>query len=248
MADVWYPDAIRVQGALNENYANGRNRMEVVKRHYTVGFNSWGAGFRGFFQWLVNRDASIYQFAPVDAVCFDSSEWNDAGPGIEVEFYPGVHEVMFTPEMRASTGRLVRWLNTEHGFPLVEKTMDSGRIGEFAGFRGFIDHGALIQTDQHSDYWASDDWAAMTAPPVAEEDYAEMHVYQTESGRLRLFTGARIYDISGEFRDSLVGQGIKNLLGFTDAVVDADEAALAGRVASGSPSEGTITGKVTFGG
>jgi hypothetical protein len=164
---VWYPGAFRVNGA-RATYDRGFNRMEVVKCHYTVGVNSYPVGVRGYFQFLVNRDGTIYQFAPVDALCWDSGEWNDAGPGIEIEYHPDYHDVIFTQLARESTRGLAHWLHEEHGFPLHHWGGD--RISEYAGFRGFIDHADLVQSEQHYDYWPAADVAYILGDHMAEVD------------------------------------------------------------------------------
>jgi hypothetical protein len=154
---MWYPFAVRRPGVF-ANYGGGaeRNRMEVVKCHYTVGYNSLGTLGRDF-QFLVSRDGTVYQGAPVDAICWDSGEWNDAGPGVEIEHMPATEGDIFTPEAREATRGLCQWLISEHGFPAVH--WDGDRISEYGGFRGFIDHCDLIQTQQHNDYWPADDVA-----------------------------------------------------------------------------------------
>lgn len=156
MASQWYPNAIRVVSAAT-GFAFGRNRMEAVKCHYTVGRNSYGVGVRGYFQFLIARDGTVWQFAEVSALCYDSGEWNDAGPGIEIEYHPNYDDAIFTGAARDAAKALVQWLHSEHGFPLEHWGGD--RISEFAGFRGFIDHADLIQTEQHHDYWPEADWA-----------------------------------------------------------------------------------------
>jgi len=172
VGEVWYPNAQRVAGRFS-GYAAGRNRMEVVKLHYTVGRNSYPIGERGYFQWLIARDGRIWQFAPVDALNYDSGEWNDAGPGVEIEYHPDYDDAIFTPEARETAKGLVQWLHSEHGFPLVKWGGD--RISEYAGFRGFIDHADLIQTEQHHDFWPESDWAYIagdTNMGISLQDFA----------------------------------------------------------------------------
>jgi hypothetical protein len=168
MADMWMPGLRRDPGA-HANYERGRNRMEVVKMHYTVGTNSAPIGRRGYFQFLVPRAGIPMQFAPVDALCFDSGEWNDAGPGIELEFYepqdgPAPANIVTASQIEWG-GKIARWFNTEHGIPLA--FYDGPRIAETGGFRGFITHRSLIQLEQHTDYITAGQWQAMVgAAPV----------------------------------------------------------------------------------
>lgn len=160
---VWYPGAERRDGA-RAGYDRGRNRMEVVKLHYTVGVNSTARGDEGYFTFLVSRNGHIAQFAPVDAVCWDSSEWNDAGPGIEFEYmaeHDGDDSNIVNDVMAKAAKGLVAWLKSEHGFH--DAFYDGARVHEFDGWRGFITHRSLIQTDQHYDYITKAQWDAISS-------------------------------------------------------------------------------------
>lgn len=159
-----YPGAVWNPGAA-AGYRNGRNRMEVAICHYTVGVNSTPIGLRGYFHFLVGRDGTIQQFCEVDGVAWHAGQWNDAGPGVEVEYHPAYHDQIFNQPMRDAAKGLVHWLNAEHGFPLDK--YEGERISEFAGFRGFIDHGDLIQSEQHTDYWPQSDWDYIAGDNVA---------------------------------------------------------------------------------
>ena len=156
--EVLYPGADWNPG-FNAGYTNGRNRMEVVKAHFTVGKDSTSVGLRGYFQWLISRDGYVQQFAEADALCWDSGEWNDNGPGIEIEYLD--EDAIFTDAARTSCSKLIHWLNGEWGVPLTY--WDAGRITETTGYRGFIAHRDLVQTEQHTDYWPQADWDAMTS-------------------------------------------------------------------------------------
>lgn len=154
-----YPGAVWSPG-VNAGYAAGRTSMTAAVCHYTVGRDSRPIGLRGYFNFLVSRDGTVTQFAEADAVCWHAgAPWNFRGPGIEVEYLPGVDDDIFTPEALAACGALVRWL----GIPLA--FYDGPRIADWSGF---ITHRSLIQTgDAHSDYWTEQDWAAMTATKPA---------------------------------------------------------------------------------
>ena len=169
MPEAWYPQEIRDNG-FNADYTNGHSRMEAVKKHFTVGFfhSDYNIGVRGYFQWLIARDGQVYQFAEADAVCFDSGEWNDAGPGIEISYMPGVDDAIFTDAALESARALCRWLSVEWSVPLVDWT--GGRIDEWTGFRGFIDHRELVQTEQHVDFWPDDAWQFIIASDVPEQE------------------------------------------------------------------------------
>jgi len=167
MSEPVYPGASWEPGAA-AGYNRGRNRMRTVKCHYTVGVNS-GSLIRnqGLAQWLVDRDGTIHQYAECDAICWDSGEFNDDGPGIEIEYYePHDGDAIFTDAARDATAGLVHWLHNEWGVPL--DYYDGPRVAEGA-FSGFIAHKSLQQRPdlQHYDYWPREDWDRMVsgAPP-----------------------------------------------------------------------------------
>jgi len=183
MADIWMPGLIRDPGEL-ANYGRGRNRMEAVKVHYTVGVNSAPIGKRGFFQFLIPRSGVPTQFAPVDALNFDSGEWNDVGPGIEIEYYEPQDgpqpDNIATGSQLDWLGRIARWLNTEHGIPLSFYD-SSQRVSEFAGWRGFITHRSLIQSVMHHDYITTEQWTRAVGLPGDQINWAAI----TEFARQR---------------------------------------------------------------
>lgn len=145
------------------NYEQGRVRKQAVKLHYTVGVNSTGKGKQGFFQFLVPRAGVPTQFAPSDAVNWDSGVWNDAGPGIEFEYYPpndGPPPANIVTQSQIEWGgKIIHWLAQTDGYPL--SFYDGPRITEASGFRGFITHRSLVQKEAHSDYITYDQWNAM---------------------------------------------------------------------------------------
>lgn len=163
MPDPRYPAAQWMPGA-NAGYAAGRTPVRSVVCHYTVGRNSTGIGLQGYYQFQVNRDGTVFQFAEADGVCWHAgSPWNALGPGIEVEYLPGADDDLWTPEQREATARLVEWLHDEWGVPY--DFYDGPRK---AAHLGFITHRSLIQTgDQHSDWWPE---LPRTTPPPPEED------------------------------------------------------------------------------
>jgi len=181
--------------------------MEVVKAHYTAGYFAGddAVGRRGYFQWLVDRDGSVYQYAEADALCYDSGEWNDNGPGIEISYRD--QPTIFTEAARVACSGLIRWLHTEWNIPL--EYWDGGRIAETTGYRGFIAHRDLVQTEQHSDYWPQEDWDAMTnlAPLPLEEtmwlilDTATLNNWLATANGMTLVPNEQVMD--------LVAAGIK---------------------------------------
>jgi hypothetical protein len=180
---AWYEGAIHVRGA-NASYESGRNLMDVVVLHYTVGVNSYPVGVRGYFQFLINRDGTIYQFAPVDAVCWHAGEWNRQGPGIEVEYHYLYHgEEVFNPAMREAARGLIAWLRDVHG--IRSEKWPGDRIPTSYGWRGAIDHTDLVQSAMHFDYWPATDWAVIAGwtPPIITDHEEDMILLQnTDNG------------------------------------------------------------------
>ena len=158
MPNPVYPGAVWRPG-VNAGYRAGRTPVSAVVCHYTVGRNSSGIGLQGYFQFLVARDGTVEQYAEADAVCWHGgSPWNGRGPGIEIEYLPGVDDDIFTPAAYDATARLCQWLHDEWLVPF--DFYDGPRVTDH---RGFITHRALIQTgDAHSDYWP-------TLPRVGDE-------------------------------------------------------------------------------
>jgi N-acetylmuramoyl-L-alanine amidase len=173
MPNPIFPGAVWDPGRA-AGYNQGRNRMRSVKCHYTVGRNSWELiKNEGLAQWLVTRDGVVAQYAEADALCYDSGEWNDDGPGIEIEFLDEP-EGIFSDAARVACSGLIYWLNGEWGVPL--DYYDGARLPE-GTWQGFIAHGSLQQSQAHTDYWPRPDWDRMiamggpgTPVPVPPED------------------------------------------------------------------------------
>lgn len=153
-----YPRAVWTPGA-NAGYRRGRSAMTTVVAHYTVGVNSRPIGDRGYFNFLVSRDGTVWQFAEADAVTWHAGnptiDWNQRGPGIEVEYLPGTDDAVFTDVQRDATGALVHWLTEQYGIPL--DYYDGPRTAEWSGY---IAHNSLVGAD-HTDTWPRDDWDRM---------------------------------------------------------------------------------------
>jgi hypothetical protein len=163
--DLWYPGATIMPGAA-AGYAKGRTSMETVVAHFTVGRDSTQIGVNGYFHWLVRRDGEVVQFAEVDALTWHVGNWNGYGPGIEVEYLPGVDDEVFTDAARVACGSLVRWLCSEWGFLL--DYYDGDRIPPV--WRGFIAHRS-VQGGDHTDFWPRQDWDLMVAAPAAVKEH-----------------------------------------------------------------------------
>jgi hypothetical protein len=174
MANPWYPNAIRHEGA-HANYEAGQVlHVSAVVCHFTVGVNSIGTLGRDF-TFLVDRDGDVHQGAPVDARVYHAGEpWNSRGPGIEVEYHWLVDDAegdgqddedVMTEAQVAALHALVAWLRDEWG--VTFEYYDGPRI---YNYQGFIAHRAVIQSgDWHSDYWPASDAVrifAATAPPA----------------------------------------------------------------------------------
>lgn len=217
MSEAWYPAAARNDGAC-AGYQRGRTSVQCVKAHYTVGRDSTGIGLQGYFQFLIARDGTVQQFAPVDALCWDSGEWNGMGPGIEVEYLPDADgDQIFTPAAQASCGALVAWLASEWGVPLTY--YDGPRLRREDGFAGFISHRSLVQSEEHFDYWPQADWDAMTAPvhtesvptppaPVPQEDddmkLVHYSVRDDKDPTKEVGTGRDIYGVLADGEDPVL--------------------------------------------
>lgn len=174
MPEGRYPDAVWDPG-VNAGYAAGRTPVRSVVCHYTVGRDSRPIGRRGYFQFLISRDGTVTQFAETDAVCWHGgSPWNAYGPGIEVEYLPGVDDELWTPAAYDACARLCQWLHDEWQVPLAFH--DGDRV---AGFPGFITHRSLIQTgDAHSDWWPDLPRVASAPLPPHAQEHGCMHIIQ----------------------------------------------------------------------
>lgn len=181
MPEPWFPGAIRHYGR-NAGYSSGRTALRAVVCHYTVGKNSDPIGVDGYFTWLVRRNGEIVQYAEADAVTWHAGEWNSEGPGIEIEHYPPDEADVFTPAARDACGALVRWLRDEWGFPGIYH--DGNRLAA-GDWHGFISHRSLQQSEQHSDYWPAEDFAAMvgtTPAPIHEKPEPKVLILNTDRG------------------------------------------------------------------
>ncbi len=199
MPDLWYPGAIRHQGA-HANYEAGVNRMVSVVCHYTVGINSTGTLGQDF-TFLLDRDGDVHQGCPVDARVWHAGDpWNAMGPGIECEYLPGVDdpnhngpddEDIMTPEQVLGASGLVKWLHEEWSVPLA--FYDGPRIGAWLGF---INHGSVLQSGAwHTDYWPRFDWDRIVAegapvpaePPVRSNEMWGVYWNQLDGTVVFLF-------------------------------------------------------------
>lgn len=177
MPNPWMAGLIRDPGR-GAGYTVGRNRMELNKQHFTAGGDSYNlvkngsAGAPSTLAFTLLPKVGVpWQFAEVDALCYDSGNWNDEGPGIEVErlaseqygpridIRPGLQAAEpLTPDQTYWLGEIIRWLESEWGIPAV--LYDGPRYGVPAGWRGHVNHGDL--DSQRSDGLTREEWAAVT--------------------------------------------------------------------------------------
>lgn len=199
MPSPWCPYATRDPG-VSAGYAHGKvaNVVSVVA-HYTVGVDSRALiRDQGLAEFLVSRGGTVWQFAEVDAVCWQAGDpYNHRGPGIEVEWYePHDGPAIFTDVQRDATQALCHWLHEEWGVPLDYKA-DAPRVADWVGW---IAHRAVIEdADYHSDYWPQADWDAMTAAPpapVPTEDDMPI-IIRDNTNRTLLVTDEEVYEVSG---------------------------------------------------
>lgn len=156
MPEEIYPGAIWRPGAA-AGYAKGRNSVNAIVCHYTVGRDSSPIGLNGTFHWLVARDGHIDQYAEVSALCWHAGEANGISAGVEIEFLDEP-EGIFTDAARDATSGLIHWLHREWGVPLTY--YDGDRIPPHQ-MHQFVAHRSIQQTDGHSDYWPRADWDRM---------------------------------------------------------------------------------------
>lgn len=178
-----YPGADWNPG-VNAGYAAGRNQMRLCVAHFTVGVDSTPVGLAGYFHFLVSRGGHVQQFAELDALCWHAGQANKYGPGIEVEYLPGVDAEVFTGPQRAACGLLVEWVHQQD----IPKTYYDGPRVDPALTTGFISHRSILQTDPHTDWWPQADWDAMVVPPTQETgmlytiDQASFYAYEPHVG------------------------------------------------------------------
>jgi len=139
--------------------------------HYTVGRDSNSIGERGYFHFLIRRNGEIVQYAEIDALTWHVGDWNGYGPGTEVEYLPGEDDMVFTDAARATCSLLVKWLNTEWGFPL--DYYDGDRIAPI--YDGFIAHRSVLGGD-HTDFWPREDWDRMISDSPTAQGVHDMVV------------------------------------------------------------------------
>lgn len=163
----WFPDAEQVPG---QNAGNLGNQKQNCRLHYTVGVDSTAIGVRGYFHFLIPKDAQPKQFAPTEAICWDACEWNPTGVGIEFERLSDAEPL--TDNQILWGGRIIHWLNETDGIPLVFRDSPDDRMPAGTEYHGFTTHRSLHEQacDEHYDYVTIDDWDRMVGPVPAPPD------------------------------------------------------------------------------
>ena len=199
MPSPWMPGLIHDPGSVCTvpgrpyGYGKGLNRMERVKVHMTAGTNSYERCKNGtgtpwgitLCQILYPKVGVPWQFAPIDALCYDSGDFNDDGPGLEIEaletevnyYRPGLS--LFdgpNDNQRFWIGETARWLHSDWGTPL--DLYAGPRFGS-DGFRGFVNHGDL--DSQRRDGLSADEWARIIGAPTVSEEF-DMLIVRTSDG------------------------------------------------------------------
>jgi hypothetical protein len=173
MFDPHYPGAWWAPG-YNAYYRAGRNRVATSQgwsvNHYTVGVNSHGIGMQGYFTTLTGRNGSLTQYAEEDAVTWHCGEGNPYGPGAELEYHPNYHDEIMNGPMLTTQRLYMAWRTIEWGVPRVLHPASAGRIPP-GSHHGYVDHGAIQQSQPHYDYWPQElwPWLAGDPPPLPSQ-------------------------------------------------------------------------------
>lgn len=223
-------------------YEEGRTLMRAVKLHYTAGRypGDYSVGKRGYFQFYVPKTLPAVQFAEADALCWDSGEWNNEGPGIEFERLDDSEPL--TGYQIEAGGRIIRWLHEVWGVPLVFYDGDHDAV---RGFSGFVTHRSIPRPNDHVDYIDEADWLRMTAPaaPPKPRERVSMYLFRTVGGARWRHTGARIVAETDATADARIAAGfLEDPEPWSDADLQAERDALAaGSGAAGGPVTVTST-------
>ncbi len=217
MPEPWMPGLRRDPGR-SAGYPRGRTRMQWVKHHDTAGTNSyeickWGReGYAaGLCQILLPKVGVPWQFCEIDALCYDSGDWNPWGPGIEVErlgagqtFNGAVLAVKqeATPDQTLWLGRINSWLEAEWGVPNVQY-----RGAQF-GAQGFKGHVSHFDIAYNPDGLTIAEWDAITATNTPGDDVVtpeQMKELADWENDTRAYVDKRVTEMEGTF-----GQWLKD--------------------------------------
>lgn len=198
----WMPGIGHDPGA-NAGYNGGRSRMESMVLHYTAGAygGDYSVGLDGYFNFYCPRDEPAVQFAEGDALTWHAGEWNDQGPGIELERRDDSWS--YTDHQLDDLGRIARWLHDRYGIPL-DRFYDTGgdngaRQPEGATAGMCVTHRSLAQSGGwHSDYLTREEWERALGgggPAPDPIDWTRVISEREEGERMGLkFAEARLED------------------------------------------------------
>jgi len=154
MPDPWMP-GLRHDPGRSAGYNAGANRMVMAVDHWTGGTNSynvckWGReGYNaGLCQVLFPKVGIPWQFCEINAICYHAGsaaygDYNDDGPGFEVERLPGEP---LTADQTYWLGRVFGWLQSEWRLPDVHYW--GPRFPWWgANFNGHVNHADIHPND-----------------------------------------------------------------------------------------------------
>jgi hypothetical protein len=149
--------------------------MRMPVWHWTVGHDSRAlCRDKGLCQFLYPKVGAPWQFAEVDAVCFHAGSavygnYNDAGPGHEVERFP---DEELTPDQTLWIARTIEWEADEWGVPPVHY-WGPRFPAHGANFHGHVNHSDI---HPNPDGLSAEEWKLVASPgpaptePVGEDD------------------------------------------------------------------------------
>lgn len=191
------------------NYQAGRSSCLTLVQHYTVGRDSRALIRNNGLAPLLIWDDIIWEYAPLDAVCYTQCEWNRRSIGYEVESLDGT----ITDGQIANLAYAELFAMTTFGIPDV--FYDGPRLPVGTDYRGVTNHRNLIHNacDMHSDGFDRWVWDAMhAAQPPDEGGHTEMegilgdHGDGTSTLIVKGGGGQIYYDLSGRHSGGLLGK------------------------------------------
>lgn len=203
MPQEWMDGVLQHPGrSANPNRPGGAgllDRMVWFKHHDTAGLNSyevcrWGRpGYNASLcTFLVPKEGTPWQFAPFNALCYDSGTWNEWGPSMEVERL-GVGQVFngnvlavkqpLTGSQEDWIGTINLWAHDEWGIPNVQYR------GPQFGALDFVGHVSHYDIAYNPDGLTYAEWDAVTngateSPVKPKEEEYPMEVVAVMIGGL----------------------------------------------------------------
>jgi hypothetical protein len=168
------------------NGAAGWFNPAALFQHYTVGRDSRALIRNNGLAPILIWDDVIWQFAPLEAVCFTQCEWNRWGIGIEVESLDG----SITAAQIQNLSYVVLFALVTFGIPQV--FYDGPRLPVGFPYYGVTNHRNLVHRacDQHYDGFDQWVWEAMTGAPPVEVDMPQTAgLFQDDRGAVWVYDG-----------------------------------------------------------